>query len=166
MIFETERLTLSEFTAEDAPFILELVNTPSWLQYIGDRNVHTLDDARNYLQYGPLQSYKKSGFGFYAVKLKDSNTPIGMCGLVKRDTLDDPDIGFAFLPSFEKQGYGYESALATLQYAKSEFQLSRILAITLETNAPSIRLLEKLGFRFEKRIPFGDEELMLFAFSL
>ena len=166
MLIETERLTLSEFTAEDAPFILELLNTPSWLKYIGDRNVHSLDDARNYLQYGPMSGYKRSGFGFYNVRLKDEDKPIGMCGLVKRDTLDHPDLGFAFLPAFEKQGYGYEAASATLAYARGTLKLERLEAITLENNAASIGLLKKLGFAFERRVRMGDEELMLFAVLL
>ena len=129
-ILQTERLILSEFTFDDAPFIIEIVNTPKWLQFIGNRNVKTIDDAKNYLANGPLKSYKKFGFGLYKVTLKKENIPIGMCGLIKRDTLEHPDIGFAFLPQHEKKGYAFESAFATLVYAKANFKLQRIVAIS------------------------------------
>lgn len=167
MIIETARLTLSEFSADDAAFILELLNTPSWLQYIGDRNVHTLEEARNYLLYGPLSSYKRSGFGFYLVRLKENGIPLGMCGLVKRDLLEHADLGFAFLPQYENKGYGHEAASATLEYARKTLKMKRVAAITLENNLSSLRLLHKLGFKYERSVRFpGDEELLLFALQL
>ncbi len=166
-VIETERLVLEEMVAEDAAFMLELLNTASWLKYIGDRNVHTIEEARNYLLYGAMSSYKKSGFGFYRVRLKDSDTIIGTCGLVKRDTLEDADIGFAYLPEYEKKGYAFEAASATLEFAKSRLQLKRIVAITLENNESCIRLLKKLGLQYEHNVRFDEnEELMLFGISL
>ena len=164
-VFETERLTLRQFLLDDAAFILELVNDPDWLRFIGDRNVRTLADARNYLQNGPLAMYARSGFGLYAVVLKSNAAPIGMCGLIKREGLDDVDVGFAFLPRYRAQGYAYEAAAATLAFGRHEFGLQRIAAITSQDNERSIQLLQKLGFTFERliQLPNDDEELKLFA---
>lgn len=163
MLIETERLLISKIGPEDADFIMQLLNTPSWIKYIGDRGIHSLDDARNYISSGPVKSYEQFGFGLYLVKLKASHTPIGMSGLLKREMLDSPDIGFAFMPDFTGQGYGLEAARAVLNYAEETFQIKRVLAITLLTNTSSIRLLEKLGMVFEKMIESANEELMLFS---
>lgn len=164
IIAETPRLTIREFSAGDAPFILELVNTPSWLKYIGDRNIRSVEDAEKYLVNGPMKSYLKNGFGLSLVSLKEGNLPVGMCGLIRRDNLEDVDIGFAFLPAHERKGYGLESAQAMLAYAESA-GLKRVVAITLPENEPSIMLLKKLDMRFEKMIRFAneDKELMLFS---
>lgn len=164
-ILETDRLSLRRLTLDDAAFILELLNDPDWLRFIGDRHVHSLDEARAYLQNGPLAMYDRSGFGLYAVTLKGHESPIGMCGLIKREGLDDVDLGFAFLPPYRAQGYAYEAAAAMLAYGRREFGLKRIVAITSLDNEKSIRLLERLGFVFEKttRLPGDDEELKLFA---
>jgi RimJ/RimL family protein N-acetyltransferase len=164
-VLETERLGLRQFTLDDAAFILELVNDPDWLRFIGDRGVRTVDDARAYLINGPLAMYDRSGFGLYAVVLKSSGVPIGMCGLIKREGLDDVDLGFAYLPKYRAQGYGYEAAAAVLAYGRQTFGLRRIVAITSLDNEKSMRLLERLGFAFEKiiRLPGDDEELKLFA---
>ncbi len=163
----TERLIIRELSVSDSPFIMELVNTPTWLKFIGDRGVKNLDDAKSYLRKGPLKSYDDNGFGLYWVGLRDSNVPIGMCGLIKRADFDSPDIGFAFLPQYEGKGYGYESASAVLDYCKTEFQVKRILGITLEANTASVRLLEKLGLSFEKKFIYETtkEELMLYALN-
>jgi len=162
-ILETKRLVLREFTLDDAPLILKLVNTPTWLKFIGDRNIHTIEDAKNYLISGPMDSYKKNGFGLSAVLLKD-NTLIGMCGLVKRDTLDDIDIGFALLPEYFGKGYAYEIAAATMHHAKSVLKIDRVVAITDVNNASSINLLEKIGLRFEKKITLAiNDSAMLFT---
>lgn len=163
----TERLSIRELSVHDAAFILELVNSPSWLKYIGDRGVKNLDDAKAYLKNGPLKSYDDNGFGLYRVGLRDSNTPIGLCGLIKRVDFDYPDIGFAFLPEYEGKGFGFESASAILDYCKTEFHLKRILGITLEANTTSIRLLEKLGLTFEKKFIYEStkEELLLYAIN-
>lgn len=164
-ILETPRLTLRELNTDDAAFILTLLNTPTWLKFIGDRGVKNLDDARNYILNGPIKSYTEKGFGLYLMELKDWNTPIGMCGLIKRDFLPDPDIGFALLPEFEGKGYGYESASAVLTYGHKNLGMQKIAAITVKENVNSIHLLEKIGLRPEGTVvyPGTNEELMLFA---
>jgi len=144
-IIDTDRLILRKLTTDDAAFILELVNDPDWLQYIGDKNVHNLDDARGYIDNGPIASYKQNGFGLYMVELKESGIPLGICGLVKRDQLDDPDVGFAFLPAHRNKGYATESAAAVLEHGKKELGLKRILAITSLDNDTSAWVLEKIG---------------------
>ena len=169
IIVETSRLIISKVTLKDAPFFLELMNTPNWIKFIGDRNVRTVIEAEDYLTNGILKSYKALGFGFYKVVLKSNkNRPVGICGLIKRDELKIPDIGFAFLTEFEGQGYGYESSVAVLEQAKKEFGLIKVGAITLELNVNSIKLLEKLGFSFEKKIKAfdDDKELLFFAKEL
>ncbi len=167
IILETKRLILRKFTLDDAPFMLELLNTPTWLQFIGDRNVHSLEDAENYLKNGPLKSYQENGFGFYAVIEKSTHQTIGMCGLIKRDSLPDIDIGFAFLPNRLSKGYGHEAASATLDYALNVLKIKRIVAIVNADNEKSIGLIKKIGMKFEQMIKFGDEEkkLMLFGFE-
>lgn len=164
---ETARLTICHLSLDDAPFILDLLNQPSFLQYIGDRGVRTLEDARNYIRKGPISSYERFGFGLFLVKLKDGDVPAGICGLLKRDTLPDVDIGFAFLPQFWSQGYAYESAAAVMAHGKDTLGLKRIVAITQPDNAGSIKLLEKLGLRFERmiRLAEDDVELKLFAWE-
>ncbi len=169
MVAETERLTISKFSIDDAPFFLELVNTPHWLKYIGDRNVKSIEDAEKRITESHIKSYNTNGFGFYVLRLKEGdNKPIGTCGLIKRDTLEHVDIGFAMLPENEGKGYGYESSVAVLKLAKEVFKLETIVAITLPTNAPSIKLIEKLGLTYQKRVkPFDtEEELLLFAKTL
>jgi RimJ/RimL family protein N-acetyltransferase len=165
IVIETQRLILRKFTLEDAPFLLELVNTPAWLQFIGDRNVHTVEEAENYLRNGNLKSYAEHGFGFYLVVAKESGEFIGMCGMVKRDSLEDIDIGFAFLPNSIGKGYGYEAASATLDYALNVLKLGRIVAIVDPQNVSSIALIKKIGLKYEKmvQISTNDIELMLFG---
>ena len=167
-ILETERLILRQFTRDDAEFILELLNEPSFIQNIGDRGVRTLEGASAYILNGPVASYAKNGFGLYLVVLKETNEPIGMCGLIKRGGLEDVDIGYAFLPKFWSKGYAVESALAVKAYAKNAIGLHRIVAITDPANAGSIRVLEKIGLRFERmiRLSEDDMELKLFAVEL
>lgn len=170
-ILETERLILRKFTLDDAPFMLELLNTPTWLQFIGDRNVHTIEDAENYLKNGTLKSYQEHGFGFYAVIEKAETSDrigktIGMCGLIKRDSLPDIDIGFAFLPNLISRGFGYEAASATLDYAKNTLKIDRIIAIVNPDNEKSIGLIKKIGMQFEKMIKFGNEEKELMLFGI
>lgn len=164
-ILETERLILRQFTLDDAAFILELLNTPTWLRFIGDRGVHSIEDAENYLRNGSLKSYAENGFGFFAVVEKESKKAIGMCGLIKRDTLPDIDIGFAFLPNLISKGFGYEIASATLDYAFNVLEIKRIVAIVNPENEKSIGLIKKIGMQFEEMIKFGEEakELMLFS---
>ncbi|NNF00552.1 MAG: GNAT family N-acetyltransferase [Pyrinomonadaceae bacterium] len=164
-ILETERLILREFDLDDAEFILELLNSPGWLKYIGNKKVKTINDAKSYLSEGPVKSYAENGFGLSMVELKFIGVPIGMCGLVNRDTLDDIDIGFAMLPDFAATGYGSEIALATLEYGRDQLGLKRIVGITVKDNKASIALLEKIGLKFEKMIdiPEDNEKLMLFG---
>lgn len=146
-VLETERLALRWFTPADAPLILHLLNEPLFLRFIGDKNVRTLDDARHYLRHGPLASYAKHGFGLFHVSLKADGTPIGMCGLLKRDTLDNVDVGFAYLPQFGGRGYATEAAQATLRYGRTELGLKQIVAITAPDNESSMNVLKKIGLR-------------------
>ncbi len=166
-ILETERLALREFTIGDAKFIIQLLNSQGWLEFIGDRNVKTEEQAVNYLLNGPIKSYRENGFGLSLVETKNDKTPIGMCGLLKREYLENPDIGFAFLPEFTGKGFAYEIVKATMNYAKDVLNISCVLAITVPTNKQSIKLLEKIGLKFLKTITFPDEneELMLFSNS-
>jgi [ribosomal protein S5]-alanine N-acetyltransferase len=163
VIAETDNLVIRKLHAEDDMFILKLLNTPQWLQYIGDRGVRNADDARKYILNGPVTSYTRFGFGLYLVVLKNENAPIGICGLLKRETLQDVDLGFALLPEFVGKGYAYESASAVLQYGRTVLGLKRIVAITTPSNGNSKSLLTRLGFAFEKNVKQNNEELMLFA---
>ncbi len=151
-ILATDRLRLRLLTLDDAPFILRLVNEPSWLEFIGDKGVRNEDDARTYLAQGPLDMYAKWGFGLYLVELRDGAIPIGISGLIKRESLPDVDIGFAYLPEFHRKGYGYEAAIAVLAHARNDYALKRIVAITSPRNRSSIRLLEKLGLKLEREL--------------
>jgi RimJ/RimL family protein N-acetyltransferase len=162
---ETDRLYLRHLTNDVAPFILELLNDPSFIQNIGDRNVRSIPDAEAYILKGPVASYEKNGFGLDLVILKETGESMGICGLIKRDTLDDVDIGYAFLPKFWSKGYAVESAIAVKEYGQKVHGLKRIVAITLPENKGSIRVLERIGLTFEKMIKLdGDnDELMLFA---
>jgi [ribosomal protein S5]-alanine N-acetyltransferase len=164
-ILETERIILREVTKDDAKFVLDLLNQPSFIRYIGDRNVRTIDEASNYIETRFTESYKKYGFGLWAVELKETSQPVGICGFVKRDSLPDADIGFAFLPQFEKKGFAYESAAAVMKYGRDVLKLKRVLAITSQDNESSVRLLEKINFKFERLIalPPEREELKLFS---
>ncbi len=156
-VLGTERSILREFTVDDAEFILALLNEPSFLRYIGDKKVRELEDARQYILNGPVASYERNGFGLYLVELRKSHTPMGMCGLIKREELPDPDIGFAFLPEFWSKGFAFEAATAVLQDARERLRLERILAITSLDNEASIGLLQRLGFRFESDIKLAAD---------
>lgn len=164
---ETERLLLRKLRAEredHTAFILELVNEPGWLKNIGDRGVRNLDDARRYIENGPAASYQKFGFGLWLIERKDGSVPIGMCGLIKRDTLEHVDIGFALLGRHGGHGYAHEAAAAVMSYGWNVVGLQRIVAITAPENPSSIRLLGKLGFRFDRMlaIPGYAEESRYF----
>ena len=164
IVLETERLVLRRITNDDAPFILELLNEPSFLEFIGDKGVRNLEDARNYILTGPVASYERFGFGLYLVLLKAGDTPIGMCGLLKRDSLPDVDVGYALRPGFWGQGYAFEAAAAVLAHGREAFGLRRIVAITSPDNAGSKALLEKLGMRYEQSLSLtGDKDTHLFA---
>jgi [ribosomal protein S5]-alanine N-acetyltransferase len=163
-LIETPRLRLRRLAATDAPFILELLNDPAFLRYIGDKAVRTEDDARGYIESGPMASYERFGFGLLLVSLT-SGEPIGMCGLLKRDALDDVDLGFALLPGFRAHGYAFEAAAAVLAHAEAAWGLTRVLAITSPDNEASIGLLAKLGFAFERmaRMHEAEPEIKVFA---
>jgi ribosomal-protein-alanine N-acetyltransferase len=160
---ETERLLLHEFTADDAPFVLRLVNEPAFLRYIGDRGVRNLEDARRYIADGPVAGYERHGHGLMRVVRKADGAGIGMCGVLKRDALPDPDLGFSFFPEYWSQGYALEAGRGILDHARGTLGLGRILAITTVDNEPSMRLLARLGFRFDRMVALGDEELRLFV---
>ncbi|MEJ9112126.1 GNAT family N-acetyltransferase [Bacillus paramobilis] len=166
IVLETERLVLRWFDIKDAPFILELVNDPAWIQFIGDKRIKNLDDAKKYILNGPVDMYNKMGFGLYLVERKEDLTPLGMCGLIKRDTLEDVDIGFAFLEKFRSKGYGFESASAVIDYGVQKLGLKRIVAITTIDNINSGKLLEKIGLQFEEIISDSGEDLKLFGYNI
>ncbi|HZI46401.1 MAG TPA: GNAT family N-acetyltransferase [Pyrinomonadaceae bacterium] len=166
IVLETERLILRHLDPDtDVDFILRLVSEPPFIRYIGDKGVRTLDDARRYIVDGPLKSYEINGYGLYKVELKSEGTAIGMCGLVKRDTLPEADIGFAFLQSYWKQGYAYESAAAVMIYARENLGMDRILAITTPDNVASGTLLNKIGLRFDRLVNLTPDapEVKLFT---
>lgn len=157
-VLETGRLVVRRFTLDDAAFIHELVNDPGWLEHIGDRKVRNLEDAREYLRKGTLAMYERHGFGMYLVELKATGEPAGTCGLIRREALEDVDIGFAFLPRFRGQGLAREAAEAVLEHGRADFGLRRIVAIVSGRNRASIRLLEALGLRFERAVKLPGEE--------
>lgn len=166
-VLETDRLVLRELEAGDAAFILELVNDPDWLRFIGDKNVHSLDDARAYIGNGPVAMYRRVGFGLWCVVAKEVAAPIGICGLIRRDTLDDVDIGFAFLPRHRGRGYAREAAEATVRHGREVVGLRRIVAITSPDNVASGRLLESVGLPFERmlRMPDDGREVRLYSWN-
>lgn len=167
-IIETERLYMRHFVIDDAAMMLALLNDPGWLRFIGERGVNTLQQARSYLENGALENYRRLGFGFYCVELKRDQTPIGMCGMTKRDYLDAPDLGFALFADYAGHGYAKEAAAAVLHYAKQTLRLKRVLATTRLDNAASIKVLVAIGMQLEQVIfhPDGDRELNLFAIDL
>ena len=164
-VLETERLILRQLTTDDAEFILGLLNEPSFIQNIGDRKVRTVEDAYTYILNGPVKSYAKNGFGLYLVLLKETNEPIGMSGLIRREGLDDVDIGYALLPAFWAKGYAVESARALKEYARNQIGLSRLVAIVDPANEASIRVLQKIGLKFEKMIRLSPDDIELKLFG-
>jgi RimJ/RimL family protein N-acetyltransferase len=164
-VIETDRLVLRRLATDDAEFINELLNQPSFLRYIGDKEVRNSADAVRYIQTGPIASYERFGFGLYLVELKETGASIGICGLLKRDSLPDVDVGFAFLPSYWSQGYAFESASAVMTYGREVLGLRRIVAITSLDNDASIRLLERIGLRFEGLIKLSADQSEVRLFS-
>ncbi|HXG83284.1 MAG TPA: GNAT family N-acetyltransferase [Pyrinomonadaceae bacterium] len=164
-ILETERLILREIVEADAEFIYDLVNQLSFIKNIGNRNIYTIERARDVIENRYRQSYKQFGYGLWAVELKENGAPIGFCGFIKRDFLPDADIGFAFLPQYERRAYAFESASAAMRYGRERLNLTRVLAITSKDNEASCRLLEKLGFRFERfiKMPDAEEDIKLYS---
>ena len=164
--FETKRLILRPMTGEDAAFILELLNDPSFIRNIGDRKVRSIDGARAYITDGPVASYARNGFGLYLVELKETHESMGMCGLIRRNTLKDVDIGYAFLPRYWSRGYAFEAASAMKQYAQKDMGLKRLVAVVDPENLASIRLLEKLGMQFERMVKLSPDDIELKLFSI
>jgi RimJ/RimL family protein N-acetyltransferase len=164
-VLETDRLLLRRLALEDAGFMLGLLNEASYMRFIGDKGVRTTNDARHYILTGPIASYEQFGFGLYLTALKDSGASIGICGLLKRDNLPNVDIGFAFLPQFWSQGYALEAASGVMAYGRETLGLKRIIAIVSPDNTRSIKLLGKLGFKFERitRWPADGSEIKLYA---
>jgi [ribosomal protein S5]-alanine N-acetyltransferase len=167
-VIETERLNLREVNESDAAFVLELLNDPDFVRNVADRGVRTLEDARRYVAERFTAAYRRDGFGFWLVEPKESGHPAGICGLVKRDALPGMDVGYAFLPPFRSKGYAYESASAVVAYARAVLGLKRIFAIVNPENAVSIRVLEKLGMKFERMVSLSPDEpeVRLFAADL
>ena len=161
IIFQTQRLICRQLDYSDAAFIIKLLNSPGWLQYIGDRNVHTMAQAAQYLDQGPLASYAANGFGLWLVQKQDDDQAIGMCGLLKR-----ADLGYALLPEYFGQGYAYEMAQSTVDYAKNVFDMNRLWAITDRANHSSMALLTKLGFQYKEIRHLYQKDLNLFELNL
>jgi RimJ/RimL family protein N-acetyltransferase len=164
-VLQTDRLTLRRLATGDAAFVLLLLNDPAFVRYVGDRGVKTIEAAREYIVKGPLESYARHGFGLYLVELTGTGEPLGMCGLVKRESLADVDIGFAFLPQYRSQGYAAEAAAAVLAHGREELGLRRIVAIVDPENERSTNVLQKIGLRFERmiRLARGEPEIRLYA---
>ena len=163
---ETERLSLRRLVRDDAVFILRLLNEPSWLEFVGDKNVYTLNDAKKYIELAPLTMYQQYGYGLFLVIDKNSGKPMGLCGLMKRDNLEDADLGYAFLPEFWSQGFALEAVKGILEYARNTHHLSRILALSKSSNASSIKLLKKVGFIFERDLKLLEDEENLQIYQL
>lgn len=168
ILLETERLVLREAGPNDAAFMLELMNERNYIDNIGDRGVRTLEAAGTYIESKYTANYQTLGYGLYVVERKSDAVPLGICGFVKREVLDNPDIGFAFLERFHYQGYGYESGAATLEYGKTTLKFPRVFGVTKNTNRASIRLLEKLGLTYDKDIllPGYAEPSLLYSIVL
>jgi RimJ/RimL family protein N-acetyltransferase len=164
-ILETERLRLRKFNIKDGEFVFTLLNSPGWIKFIGDRNIKSLAEAEYYITNSLISSYDRFGFGPYLVEIKDSGVCIGMCSLIKRDELEDVDIGFAFLDDYSGKGYAFEASSATLNYALHDLRIKKIVAITEPGNDRSIHLLKKLGLYEEKKVKFASEEEELLLFS-
>ncbi|MGZ4134178.1 MAG: GNAT family N-acetyltransferase [Tumebacillaceae bacterium] len=165
-ILETDRLILRHQTPDDAAFMLELLNDPSWIQNIGDSGVRTLEDAQQHILKKSVEVYARDGFGFYLTELKDGGVPIGICGFAKRDWLEHADVGFAFLPRYWGQGYAYEASSAVMEYGKSVLGFTRVVAITSEENEASGKLLEKLGLHLENVIPYANTEELIRLYAI
>ncbi len=157
-VLQTSRLTLRYFCPDDAKFVVKLLNEPSFIEYIGDKGVRTVEEAKEYLRNGPMDSHERYGYGLNMVELNETGEPIGMCGLVRRDNLDDADIGYAFLEQHWSKGYARESAEAVLQHARDSLGLDRIVAIVTPDNHSSIKLLQKIGLTFERVIRLSDDD--------
>lgn len=165
-VIESERLFLRQFTPADADFIVQLVNTDGWLRFIGDKNITSTEQAIEYLKNGPIKSYQVNGFGLYLAVLKTDGTPIGMCGLIKREYLEFIDLGFALLPEYTTQGYATEMAKETIRFAFEKLNQERVLAIVLPANEASVRVMQKIGFEYEKGFTSTETNQELFIYQV
>ena len=165
-IIITERLFLQKISLKDDAFILALVNSPNWLEFIGDRGIKTLEHARTYIQQHLIYSYKINGYGLYKISLKQNKTPIGICGFLKRNYLKHEDLGFAILPMYEGKGYTYEASKKMLFYGQTQLKLNVILAITSKENIKSKKLLLKLGFIEKQKIKPNKDEKELLMYTI
>lgn len=167
-ILQTERLQLRWFTLADTPLMYAIWNDPAFVRFVGDRGIETLEMAETAMRDGPLHLYEKYGYGPFRVTQRSDGANAGVCGLYRRENLDAPDIGFAFLPDYRGMGLGYESSCAVLRHARDELELPRVSAIVSPQNMASVRLLEKLGLRFADsvRMPGDDEDVSLYSIDL
>ena len=166
IITETDRLRIRQLTENDAAFALKLYTSKPFLRFVGDKSLSSVDDARQYLIDGPITMYRTHGIGLYMVELRHCQTPLGICGLIKRDTLDDIDIGYGFLPEFFGMGYGYESTKAVMNFGKNTLKLKKLVAITTEDNADSIKLLSRLGLSFARNIEEAEGQPALGLYEI
>ena len=166
IVCASERLTIRHLTLSDADFILQLFNDPYFIEYIGDKKVRTIDEAIEHLKNGPLLSYKDNGFGMNLVVLPDSNVAIGVCGLVKRDEFEHPDLGYALLPQYYSQGFAFEASTAVLNNGHKSHHLAIISAITAANNSASINLLTRLGFVAKGKITFKGKDDNIYEHQL
>lgn len=157
MIAETARLRIRRLTVEDAVFVLALTNEPAFLAHIGDKGLRSVEDAERFLREGPWTNQPRPGYGQFAVELKETGSPVGVCGLLYREGLDLSDVGFAVLSQYRGQGLAFEAAEAVMRYGRSTLGLTQIVGLTSRSNVASIRLLEKLGLRFERMAAMGDK---------
>ena len=155
---ETTRLILRRLEFSDAPFIVRLLNEPSFIENIGDRNVRSIEDAHRYLREGPMAMYEQHGFGLWHAARRSDGVAVGMCGLLRRDNLPDVDIGYALLPEHWGVGYAVEATSATMRHGAEKFGLKRIIAVVSQGNTASIRVLEKLGFLYERMFAMRPDE--------
>jgi RimJ/RimL family protein N-acetyltransferase len=158
MIVETPRLRIRELTVDDAEFVFELVNEPSFLENIGDKGVRNVEDARQFILAGPWASHRERGYGQFLVELKEGGDSIGVCGLLFRESLNVSDIGCAFLPQYWRRGFAYEAACAVMEYGRSTLGIETIAGLTSEENLASIRMLEKLGMKFDRIVRMSDDD--------
>ncbi len=167
IVIETPRLRLRTFTPEDAPFYLALINEPSWIANIGDRNIHTVEAARAALEAGPIAQFREHGYCFYIIERRSDGVAIGMCGLIKRATMPGPDIGYALLPAYCGQGLAWEAASSVVRHARDVLCLPAVYGLVSPQNQPSINLINKLGLRFERfsRQPIVGKDINIYRKS-
>lgn len=164
-IFGTDRLIIQEVTLDDSNFIFRLLNSLTWIKFIGDRRIKTEDDARTYILNNFIDSYEKRGYGLYKMCLRENEIPIGICGFLKRDYLDHVDIGFAVLPEYEGKGYAFEASKSILNFGKLKLNMNPILAVTTNENTKSRKLLQKIGLSEVGKIKPNEKEEEFLLFS-